>query len=204
MSDTKGKTFKSAKKIWQISLLVLSLFALLAGAIGIGLQDNMNMTARIFVSLLLVLFIVVLVFSIIDLMVVYYVSPKGIMLRSLRYKEHIPYNVISEFRLLSEEESNQLWHSMTSDALYQDASQVDISSYFKLRKKYQYLTRFTTITPTMITKGNEFRTTHVKTYISGQFILLAEQSDRKFLLTPQDAAGMIQEVEKYLTKPTEK
>jgi hypothetical protein len=204
MSDTNGKKFKSAKKFWQISLLVLSLFALLVGAIGIGIQDNMNMTARIFVSLLLVLFIFVLVFSIIDMMVVYYVSPKGITLQSLRYKEHIPHNVISEFRLLSKEESNQLWHSMTSDALYQDVSQVDIFVYFKLRKKYKYLTRFTTITPSMITKGNDFRTTHVKTYISGQFILLAEQSDRKFLLTPQDAAGMVQEVNKYWTKPTAK
>lgn len=200
MSDTTGKKFKSAKKFWQISLLALSLFALLSAAIVIGIQDNMNMTARIFVSLLLVLFIFVVVFSIIDMMVVYYVSPKGITLQSLRYKEHIPYNIISEFCLLSREESNQLWHSMTSDALYKDVSRVDISVYFKLRKKYKYLTRFTTITPTMITKGNDFRTTHVKTYISGQFILLAEQSDRKFLLTPQDAAGMLQEVKKYWTK----
>ncbi len=202
MSPNKVSTFTSRKKVWQMSILVTSFVILTGGMIALNFTNTIPRTPYLFISALIVLFLIILFFSLLTMLVRYSVSSDGITLRSPLYREFIPFDSLKTLRLLTGEEAQELWKSLMTGAM--DVSvgarnTGDITGYLRSGRKYKYLTRFCTIMPAQFTAGfnDNARVIRHKIFISGAFLLLTDISERNFLLTPKNPEGLLEEVSRY-------
>jgi hypothetical protein len=187
--------FKARRKVWQMALMTGSFIILAGGLAGINILGNLPGTAYLIVTVMIVFFLVILFFSLLNMMVQYRVSPDAILLKSPLRKESFPFRSLKEFRLLDPGEVQEFWKAAMTDELnlrVKARNTADVSGYKTTAAKYKDLTRYCTIMPSTLTGGfDDVTVTHHKVFISGKFVLLETDSGRKFLLTPVDAEGLI-------------